>query len=301
MGGGSVAADIAPSLLRMPDDTTPAGRDDRPEESRRVRLSQTFDEDAELYDRARPGYPPELYDDLAELAGAGPGSRLLEVGCGTGQATVPLASRGCRITAVEAGANMAAVARRNLAGAGAVEVVTAEFENWPLPEEPFDAVVSASAFHWIDPAVRVAKAADALRPGGALAVVRTQHVMGGTEEFFVEVQRCYERFDPDTPPGLRPPAAADVDGADHAEEVARSGRFGPTVFRRYEQDLTYTTPEYLDVLRTYSGHRALPDAARNGLLACIARLIDGRYGGRVTKRYLIELAVSRRGHPLSMA
>lgn len=302
-GRGSIAACIAPSLLRMPDDTTPAGRDDRPEESRRVHLGRTFDEDAELYDRARPGYPPELYDDLAELAGAGPGSRLLEVGCGTGQATVPLAGRGCRITAVEASANMAAVARRNLAGAGAgaVEVVTAEFENWPLPEEPFDAVVSATAFHWIDPAVRMAKAADALRPGGALAVVRTQHVRGGTEEFFVEVQRCYERFDPATPPGLRPPAAADIDGADHAEEVARSGRFGPTVFRRYEQDLTYTTAEYLDVLRTYSGHRALSEVARNGLLACIAGLIDGRYGGRVTKRYLIELAVSRRGRPLSMA
>jgi SAM-dependent methyltransferase len=282
------------SLLRMPDNTTQAKRDDRPEESRRARLSRIFDEDAELYHRARPGYPPELYDDLAELAGACPGSRVLEVGCGTGQATVPLAGRGCRITAVEAGSHMAAVARRNLAGAAEVEVVTADFESWPLPEEPFDAVISATAFHWIDPAVRMAKAADALRPGGALAVVRSQHVMGGTEEFFVEVQRCYERFDPDTPPGLRPPAAADIDGSDHAEEVARSGRLGPTVFRRYEQELTYTTSEYLELLRTYSGHRALPEAARNGLLGCIAGLINGRYGGQVTKRYLIELGVSYR-------
>ncbi|UXY17944.1 class I SAM-dependent methyltransferase [Streptomyces cynarae] len=278
----------------MPDNTTQAQRDDRPEDSRRVRLSRTFDEDAELYDRARPGYPPELYDDLADLAGARPGSRVLEVGCGTGQATVPLAERGCRITAVEAGPHMAAVARRNLAGTPAVEVVTADFESWPLPEEPFDAVVSATAFHWIDPAVRTAQAADALRPGGALAVVRSQHVRGGTEEFFIEVQRCYERFDPDTPPGLRPPAAADIDGSDHAEEVARSGRFGPTVFRRYERDLTYTTSDYLDLLRTYSGHRALPEAARNGLLECIAGLIDGRFGGRVTKRYLIESGVSHR-------
>ncbi|MEU0839372.1 class I SAM-dependent methyltransferase [Streptomyces sp. NPDC005962] len=277
----------------MPDNTTPARRDDRPEESRRARLSRTFDEDAELYDRARPGYPPELYDGLTELAGVRPGSRVLEVGCGTGQATVPLAGRGCRITAVEAGPHMTAVARRNLAGAAAVEVVTAEFESWPLPEEPFDAVVSATAFHWIDPAVRITKAADALRPGGALAVVRSQHVWGGTEEFFVGVQRCYERFDPETPPGLRPPAAADIDGSDHAEEVTRSGRFGPTVFRRYEQDLTYATSDYLDLLRTYSGHRALPEAARNGLLGCVANLIDGRYGGRVTKRYLIELGVSR--------
>ncbi|MFF4212033.1 class I SAM-dependent methyltransferase [Streptomyces sp. NPDC001796] len=278
----------------MPDNATHARRDDRPEDSRRVRLSRTFDEDAELYDRARPGYPPELYDDLAELAGVRPGSRVLEVGCGTGQATVPLAERGCRITAVEAGPHMAVVARRNLAGAPEVEVVTADFESWPLPREPFDAVLSATAFHWIDPAVRTAKAADALRPGGALAVVRNQHVRGGTEEFFVEVQRCYERFDPDTPPGLRPPAAADIDGSDHAEEVARSGRFGPTVFRRYERDLTYTTSDYLELLRTYSGHRALPEAARNGLLECIAGLIDGRYGGRVTKRHLIELGVSHR-------
>ncbi|MEV6108274.1 class I SAM-dependent methyltransferase [Streptomyces sp. NPDC051940] len=271
----------------------PLQRDDTPDESRRRRLSRIFDEDAELYDRARPGYPPRLYDDLARLAGVREGSRVLEVGCGTGQATVPMAGRGCLVTAVEAGARMAQVARRNLAGTTA-EVVTAEFESWPLPPEPFDAVVSATAFHWIDPAVRMARAAKALRPGGALAVVRSQHVEGGSREFFVEVQRCYERFDPSTPPGLRPPAADDVDNADHAGEVARSGLFGPTVFRRYEQELTYTAAAYLDLLRTYSGHRALSDEARSGLLGCVADLIDGRYGGSVTKRYLIELAVSHK-------
>ncbi|MFI7364169.1 class I SAM-dependent methyltransferase [Streptomyces sp. NPDC050149] len=278
----------------MPDEISHAKRDDRLEESRRLRLSQTFDEDAELYDRARPGYPPEMYEDLAEFAGARPGSRVLEVGCGTGQATVPLADRRCRITAVEAGPSMAAVARRNLDGAAGVEIITSDFESWPLPEDLFDVVFAATAFHWIDPAVRMVKAAEALRPGGTLAVVRTQHVSGGTEEFFIEVQRCYERFDPDTLPGTRPPAAASVDGSDHAQEVARSGAFGPTVSCRYEHDLTYTTSEYLEVLQTYSGHRALPEAAREGLLGCIASLIDGRYGGQVTKRYLIELAVAHR-------
>ncbi|WP_129839033.1 class I SAM-dependent methyltransferase [Streptomyces sp. RFCAC02] len=278
----------------MPDNSPQAARrDDRPDESRRARLARIFDEDAELYDRARPGYPAELFDDLAALADARAGSRVLEIGCGTGQATVPLARRGCRVTAVEAGERMAAIARRNVAGAGTAEVVTSDFESWPLPREPFDAVVSATAFHWIDPAVRVTKAADALRPGGALAVVRTQHVRGGTEDFFAEAQRCYERFDPATPPGLLPPEAAAVDGSDHAEEVARSGRFGPTAERRYERDITYSAQEYLDLLRTYSGHRALPDAARDGLFGCVAGLIDGAYGGRITKRYLIELAVSR--------
>lgn len=122
-------------------------RDDSPDESRRARLARTFDEDAELYDRAGPGYPPELYDGLAELAGVRSGSRVLEVGCGTGQATVELAARGCRITAVEAGPHMAAIARRDLAGAAEAEVVTARFESWPLSSEPYDVVVSATAFH----------------------------------------------------------------------------------------------------------------------------------------------------------
>ncbi|GGX29054.1 hypothetical protein GCM10010341_58150 [Streptomyces noursei] len=165
------------------------------------------------------------------------------MGAGTGKATAPLAERGCRITAVELGEAMAAVA---------------------------------------------------LRPGGALAVIAAHHVAGGSEEFFVEVQGCYERFDPATPPGLRLPVADDVDTSDYADEIADSSRFGPVVSRRYAWDLTYTTVEYLEVLRTCSGHRALPRKAREGLLGCIAALIDTRYGGRVTKRYLTELRVSRR-------
>ena len=105
------------------------------------------------------------------------------------------------MVAVELGPALAAVARRNLARFPAVEVVTAAFEDWPLPAEPFDMVLAATAFHWIDPAVRVVKAADALRPGGVLATVSTHHVAGGDESFFAEAQACYERWDPETPPG----------------------------------------------------------------------------------------------------
>ncbi|GAA1276745.1 class I SAM-dependent methyltransferase [Sphaerisporangium rubeum] len=255
-------------------------------------LRQTFDEDAELYDRSRPAYPAALYQDLAELTGAGPGCRVLEIGCGTGQATVPLAEMGCEIVAVELGAGMAKVARRNLAGFAGVEVVTAAFEDWPLPEQPFDLVFCATAFHWIDPAVRVEKSAAALRPGGALATVTTHHVLGGTVDFFVAVQDCYERFDPATPPGLRQSPAADIpmDGA----EIEKSGRFGAPEFRRHEWDVPYTTAGYVDVLNTYSNHRALPPDARAGLYGCVASLIDGRHGGHVTKRYLAELRVAYR-------
>ena len=261
-------------------------------ETSRERLRATFTEDAELYDRARPGYPQQLYADLSGLVGLGPGCRVLEIGCGTGQATVPLAASGSRVTGVELGAEMAEVARRNLAPYPDAEVVVSAFEEWPLPSDPFDLVLSATAFHWIDPAVRMAKAADALRPSGVLAIVSTHHVKGGSEDFFARSQPVYERFVPETPPGLRLEPAADIPSDD--AELLASGRFGPVGIRRYEWDLAYSTQQYLDVLRTYSNHRALPAPAREGLLAAIADLIDTRHGGSITKRYLTELLTTER-------
>jgi SAM-dependent methyltransferase len=260
---------------------------------RREQLRATFDQAAGLYDRARPGYPADLVAELARLAGIAAGSRVLEVGCGTGQLTVPLAERGCEIVALDIGPHLAARARRNLARHPAACVIVAAFEDWSLPALPFDAVVSATAFHWLDPAVRVNKAADALRPGGALATIATHHVAGGDEQFFVEAQGCYARWDPSAPPaGLRLPRAADI--APDSEELDRSGRFGPATFRRYEWENAYSAVAYRELLLTYSGHRALAPEALKGLLDCIARLIDRRYNGKITQRYLSELRVANR-------
>lgn len=62
------------------------------------RLRTTFDAAAELYQQARPEYPEALYDALVNLTGIGTGDRVVEVGCATGKATLPLARRGLRIT-----------------------------------------------------------------------------------------------------------------------------------------------------------------------------------------------------------
>ena len=121
----------------------------------------------------------------------------------------------------------------------------------------------------------------------------TEHVAGGTDPFFVDVQGCYERWDPDTPPGLRLERADDV-AARVDLEADPEGRFGAAVLRCYETDVAYTTATYLDVLLTYSGHRAMDDITREGLLTCIGSLIDERYGGLIVKRYLRTMRVARR-------
>lgn len=256
-------------------------------------LRETFEEDADLYDRVRPGYPHELFQDLARLGRLRSGSRVLEIGVGTGQATAALAARGYRVVGVELGPRLAALARRRLAPYGtAVEMHVSSFEDWPLPAEPFDAVVAATSFHWVDPVVRVQRAADALRPGGVLATISTDHVAGGDSTFFDEAQDCYLRWDPETVTRQSLAPAAEIPS--DSEEIDVSGRFGPVTFRRYEWERTYSTAEYLDVLRTYSGHRALPPEDLSALLECISGLIDERHGGLITKRYLNQLRVAAR-------
>ena len=253
-------------------------------------LREIFDEDAELYDRARPGYPDALLADLANLAVIGPGTRVLEIGPGTGQATLALAATGAQIVALELGASLAGRLSDKVAG-HPVEVQVGAFEDWTPPAEPFDLVAAFTAWHWLDPAVRAARVQAALRAGGALATVTTEHVLGGTAPFFADAQECYVRWDPDTPSAVRLLPAEEVPPA--RDEIDDSEGFEPAVRRRYAQDVSYTARSYLDVLRTYSGHRALAPELRHGLLACIERLIDARYGGAITKRYLYELRVAR--------
>ena len=264
-------------------------------DTQRRLLRATFDQDPTLYDRARPTYPPQLFDDLAQLAGIPDSARVLEVGCGSGQATLPLAERGYRITGVELGAGLAAIARRKLKRFPEVEIVNADFETWHPDQGEFDTLVVFTAFHWIAPELRYQKSASLLRDDGMLAIVTTEHVLEPDgDPFFVEVQEDYEAVvadDPATKAGGPKPSNAipDLSG-----EIATSGRFRNVAARRYVWDVAYTAEQYLDVLGTYSGHRALDDDTRERLLDRIRRRIDARPGGQVRKTYLAMLNVAER-------
>jgi ubiquinone/menaquinone biosynthesis C-methylase UbiE len=136
------------------------------------RYGRVFDEVAAEYDRSRPSYPDELVDHACELAQIGPGDRVLEVGCGSGQLTRSLVARGLQVTALEPGKHLISLAEQNLQGSAEVEFVNARFEDARLSRDHFRAVFSASAFHWLDPEVSWRKAARVLAPRGTLALVQ---------------------------------------------------------------------------------------------------------------------------------
>jgi len=255
-------------------------------------LNETFDRVAALYDRARPRYPRELYDDLAAITGVAPGARVLEIAPGTGIVTGELARRGYDVTAVEMGANLAAVAKRNLAPFPNARVEVSRFEDWDGGAGKFDLTCCATAFSWLEPSARPEKCAALLRPGGHLAVWDTLHVDGGTSQFFIDMQGCYERWMPGTEPGLRQPTIASAVRPEYG--LGDSPAFELAATREYPVTLAYTTETYLDVIQTYSGHIDLSPENAAGLYGCIREMIDAKYGGRIEKQYLFYLQVWRR-------
>jgi SAM-dependent methyltransferase len=260
-------------------------------------LGQLFDEVPQLYDRVRPGYPDALFADLVALTGMGAGSPVLEVGCGTGQATRSLAALGCSVTAVEPGAGLAALARRRLSGFGNVTVEPATFEEWDDRGRRFDVVVAASAWHWVDPAIGWRRAREVLHPGGWMAVLG--HVVvgrPGEPEVYAETADLHERFSPGNPDWGHPPLEGEVRATDEGwGSVDGPGSlFGPATVRWYPAVQWFDAAGFADLLRSQSLYRKLDPAVREPLLDAIAERIRTRLGDRAARRYLSYLRVARR-------
>jgi SAM-dependent methyltransferase len=263
-----------------------------PAEDRREPLRQTFDSAAELYDAARPEYPPELFDDVVALAGLEPGARLLEIGCATGKATRPFLERGFQVRCVELGAQLAERARRNLA-AFPVTIEVAPFESWNGEGERFDLVFAATAWHWIDPNVRYEKAQRLLRPGGHLAFWSAVHAFpDGFDPFFTEIQDVYDEIGESHEGEWPPPRPEDV--ADDAAEIEASGLFDDVRVRRYVWGRHYTADEYVALLDTFSGHIAMAPEKRERLYAEIRKRIAARADASVLRHWFAILHVARR-------
>jgi len=260
----------------------------------RMRLRATFDAAADRYQRARPEYPPELFGALVETAGLGPGARLLEIGCATGKATIPLARWGFRISCVEIGSQLVAAARRNLAGFSNVEIIEGAFENWvPPTDSRFDLVFAATAWHWVDPAVRYRKAWDLLRPGGHLAFWSASHVFPvDGDPFFAEIQQLYDELDDDPVDNIFRPRPGEL--ADHSDEVRDSGLFQDVEVRHFDWEVGYTADEYIELLDTFSGHLAMKAHQRERLYSEIRRRLAERADGRLRRHWGAVLHIARR-------
>jgi SAM-dependent methyltransferase len=273
--------------------------------------SHVFDAVADTYDARRPGFPGVVFEEVAAIAGLGRGSLVVEIGPGTGQATIRLAELGTKLVAIEPGPALVELLSRRVAVFPDVTIVRSRFEDWEPPKSGFDAVVAASSWHWLDPATRWQKAHDVLSPSGWLVLLG--HIVvadPGELEVFAETADLHEAHASGHPGWGHPPAAQEVIAAAEAVSSSMAGvervigrapdpsetdlLFQSPVLRWYRQVQHFDGHGYVEHLRTTSLYGSLGAEVREPLLSAIEQRIRDRMDNKATRRYLISARLAQR-------
>jgi SAM-dependent methyltransferase len=252
---------------------------------------RSFDQMAQLYARARGAPPPALFDAVAVFVP--PPADAIEIGCGPGNASLPLLERGFRIHAVELGENLAAFARERLATSFPFTVEVGKFEDALLQAASVDLVACSSAFHWLDRERALRQVAKVLKPGGALALIWGSPRRTAEDNQVDEaIQAAYRAHAPEISRQAVDRMAGKVD------EIGQALRDTPELRdfeeRLFPQTHIFDRQRYLDTLATFSDHATLPAEQRARLFEAIGEIIDGQFGGRVERHSTARLQLARR-------
>ncbi|ASW05898.1 class I SAM-dependent methyltransferase [Rhizobium sp. 11515TR] len=250
----------------------------------------TFDGVASLYNTSRPLYPAALFADVIDFAGLEAKDQVLEIGCGSGQATEGFARRGLSILALDPGAELIAVARERLAEFPRVRFEQTTFEAWPGKPESFRLIFAAQSFHWVSPELRFAATAALLAPEGTLAVFGNVPMKPEPplSDKFAGIYACH------APQFAGPPVEAwYLPDGPIARELRQSDHFGAPAHHSYSWRRSHTAQSYTDLLRTLSSYRLLSEDRREALLFELADAINAR-GGVFELHYETHLYLARR-------
>ena len=253
-----------------------------------------FDDVPEIYDRVRPTYPPELFATLFASLSRNAALRAVEIGPATGKATRPLLEHGVAVTAVEPGEALVNFLRAGLGSEfSQLEIITAKFEDAELEVGAFDLVLAATSFHWLDKKTRFQRCHDLLRTGGALAVIHTNQIASTADGgFFARVQLVYDRHQ-DNDPQYAPPTEAELNPEEY-EGLAESGLFDDIQLHKYRWDQTYTSAEYGDLMRSYSGTQAMEPPQQEAMISDVCGFINAEFDGSITRPLVITLSLGRK-------
>jgi SAM-dependent methyltransferase len=257
----------------------------RPGSAEFHQVAESFGMDADRYDRTRPSYPRAMVD---RILAASPGPRVLDVGCGTGIVARLFQAAGAQVLGVDPDERMAEQARQR-----GLEVEVARIEDWDPAGRLFDAVVAGQAWHWVDPAAGAAKAAQALRPGGRLALFwNAFRPPPGLGEAMVA---AIQRVRPDAPlAGGLPGPDGYARLADRAADgMGETNSFGTPEQWRFDWERDYSRDEWLDQVPTFGGNNRLPPDVLQQILAGIGAAVDAA-GGQFTMGYTTVVSTAVR-------
>ena len=252
-------------------------------------FEMTFDNAAAEYERIRPKYLREIFDDILLYKPLGPDSTALEIGVGSGLATKPFLDTGCRLIGVEPGKNLAELAAYKYRDYPNFSICVQSLQEYDCPFESFDLIYAATAFHWIPEEYGYKRVYGLLKEGGAFA--RFRYHAGpdkGRPDLANEIQEFYREY-----MRRERPAEFGEDDAGKIAAIALKYGFTDTRHALYRVTKDFTADEYMELLRTYPDHMKLPDDDRTKLFDGIRGAIL-RHGGVMTVYYTMDLELARK-------
>ena len=259
-----------------------------------------FDDIAVIYDRIRPEYPSELFADIFNYVRPNDGKKALEIGAGTGKATLPLLKNGYDVTAVEIGENMAEILAERFRDDN-LKVLVSSFEETVLEENSYDLVYAASAFHWVDAAIGCPKVFSLLKSGGAFALFRYNAIPAAGEKIYDEIQEVYKKHYYSHYKTMERPRKKSSEEYCQPSGIYEGFRFhelkdygfSDVCMNLYDSARIFNADGYMLMLETFSDHRSLPEENRTALFAGIKDVIL-KHGGYLRVDYVFQLYMGRK-------
>ncbi|NJN11521.1 MAG: methyltransferase domain-containing protein [Richelia sp. RM1_1_1] len=251
--------------------------------------SDSFNEVAEIYDIARPGYPSELIEDVIKFANLLPWATILDIGTGTGKGTLPFAEKGYTIHCVEPGEKLVAIARDNLRFYPKVTFDIKTFEDCDLRADTFDLVISAQAFHWINREIGYFKVAQVLKENGYIALFWNFSPTLDTP-VFKALNQAFQKYLPSMV--YNPPSISSLIEK-RKKWIVDSKYFKDLIIKEYSWNIDYDTNQYLNLLKTQTTYQTFSEDEKQSLSNVVIEILNA-YGGYVTKSYLSVLFLAQK-------
>jgi len=230
---------------------------------------------ADVYERARPEYPPAAVAWLVSHLGLGPGRVVVDVAAGTGKLTRLLVPTGAQVVAVEPLAEMRAQLRAAVPG---VEALEGTAEALPLADDFADAVTVAAAFHWFRAAEALPEFARVVGPGGRLAIV--YNLRDPESELQQELSRILEDHGSDRIAWMR--------GIDTGAILEESGLFGPPEYAEFRHEQRFDPDGLVERVSSISYVALLEGQEREEFLAQVRELGE-RQGSPFSFPYVTKI------------
>ncbi len=258
-------------------------------------LEWTFDTVAKKYAKYRPGYTDDLYKMIFDYVPLDSKAKVVEVGIGGGQATLPILQTGCALTAIEPGENFSDLCKEKYMDYPNFSVKTGKFENIDFEEEQYDLVYSASAFHWIPEEAGYEKVYRMLRKGGAFArFANHPYKDKGNTALSEKIERLYdEYYYKYYDKNIKSDQECSYDQAKERAEIAGKYGFEDIRYALFHRTRAFIASEYIELLGTYSDHINIEESIRVEFFSKIEEAIN-EHGGVFNIYDTIDLQLARK-------